>query len=639
MRLLRCTLFLLLFIPLLQAAPPNLEPADVQAKLGEMMAAHVRHKRLDIPLVKRAMQNYVELLDPAKTYFVRTEVEGWLEPSDGAAAAILEGYQRHDFSAFEALHETMRRAIARRGRIEASFAGRSLPEHLSSKEFQNLDWAESEPELTDRLFKVRALQLDISGKLTHEDQQLALQRLDRRRKRLEGKLFGSNDLEAHQILLGQVLKATASALDSQTNYFTPEEATDFMVAMQQRLFGIGVQLKDSLTGLQVVRIVEGGPAYQQGGLKVGDEIVAVDGEPIIGLDILDSVQKIRGPDGTAVHLTVLRDEEDAEVEIVRGEVVFKETRIETSVEPFGDGVIGRIAMHSFYQDEDAGSASDMEAAIRKMQKEHKLKGLILDLRLNGGGILSQAVGVTGLFISKGIVVSIKDNEGRVHHLRDVTGTTVWDGPLIVLVSRASASASEIVAGTLQDYGRAVIVGDVTTYGKGTFQTTTIDAVGGSSVDPKGEYKVTRGAYYTVSGRSPQLHGIESDVIVPGIFSHAELGEQYSKYPLDGQSISPNFKDDLSDIPFPHRLAATHTYLIGLQQRMTTYNKHIEQLRKNSEARIEGNLDYQAFLEELTSDDLARDPLASRNDHQLREAYNVMRDLIFLTEKTRTSGKV
>ncbi len=639
MRLLRPALLLFLFILPLQAAPPALEPADVQTKLGEMMAAQVRHTRLDLALVKRAMQNYVELLDPAKTYFVRGEVEEWLEPSDGAAEAVLEGYRTKDYSAFEKLNGTLRRAVARRNRIEGTFNGADLPKNLTSKDFRDLDWADSEEELAQRLLKVRALQLDISGRLASEDQALALQRLEKRRKRMEGKLFGESDQEAHQILLGHVLKATASALDSQTSYFTPEEASDFMVAMQQRLFGIGVQLKDSLSGLSVVRIVEGGPAFQQGGLKVGDEIVAVGDESIIGLDILDSVQKIRGPDGTKVELTVLRDDESVEVEIVRGEVVFKETRIETSVEPFGDGVIGRIAMHSFYQDEEAGSASDMEEAIKKMKKEHNLKGLILDLRLNGGGILSQAVGVSGLFISKGIVVSIKDNEGQVHHLRDVSGKTAWDGPLVVLVSRASASASEIVAGTLQDYGRAIIVGDITTYGKGTFQTTTIDAVTGIGVDPKGEYKVTRGAYYTVSGRSPQLHGIEADVIAPGIFSQAELGEQYSKYPLDGQSIPPNFKDDLADIPFPHRLAATHTYLVGIQQKMTTYNRHVDLLRKNSEARIEANPDYQAFLEELTSDDLSRDPLSSLNDHQLREAHNVMRDLVFLSEKSRRSSKV
>src|SRR5579871_5490225 len=152
-----------------------------------------------------------------------------------------------------------------------------------------------------------------------------------------------------------------------------------------------------------------------------------------------------------------------EVELVRGEVVLDETRLETQLEPYGDGQIVTLRLFSFYQDENHSSAQDMRKALEEIKKEYKLKGVIVDLRGNAGGLLTQAVSVTGLFISKGIVVSVKDNTGKLQHLREVEGNPVWDGPLIVLVDRGSASAAEIVAQTLQDYGRAVVVGDEHTF--------------------------------------------------------------------------------------------------------------------------------------------------------------------------------
>ena len=159
-------------------------------------------------------------------------------------------------------------------------------------------------------------------------------------------------------------------------------------------------------------------------------------------------------------------------------------------------------------------------------------------------MLSQAVGVTGLFITKGVVVGIKDHTGSIQYLRDLDGKMLWDGPLIVLVNKASASASEIVAQTLQDYGRAIVVGDKNTYGKGSFQTFTLNTSKEGSVNPEGEYKVTRGRYYTVSGKTPQLKGVEADIIVPGPLSEMELGEAFAKYPLENDSIKANYDDDL-----------------------------------------------------------------------------------------------
>ncbi|MBS0622551.1 MAG: S41 family peptidase, partial [Verrucomicrobia bacterium] len=505
-----------------------------------------------------------------------------------------------------------------------------LPEDVEIEEFKNLRWANNEDELFDRFLRLRALQTQTAKKVS---QQNAASTLEKRRLHRERQLMGGTPAEQKGMMLAYVLKATANALDSQTAYFTPEEAHNFMIDLQQRLFGIGVQLHDTLDGFTVTRIIEGGPAAHQGGLFEQDLVIGVNGESVIGMDIADAVQLIRGKADTPVILTVLREVggETARLDVTlrRGEVVFKEARIESSYEPFEEGIIGTVALYSFYQDRKASSTSDLREAIEKLQAKGPLKGLILDLRRNTGGLLPQAIAVCGLFISKGIVASIRDNEGKIQYLRNPTTAVAYDGPLIVLVSRLSASASEIVAGALQDYGRAILVGDPTTYGKGTFQTSTIDTMGGQRVDPKGEFKVTRGSYFTVAGRSPQIVGVTSDIVAPGTFSQLEIGEKYAKYPLENDAIAPNFEDDLSDIPLRYREQVRRTYHFDLQQRLNCYTCHLPLLKKASLKRTLRNEAYQKFLTSLEDGGHIAEEEA---DHQLIEAKLVLKDLIFLVEK-------
>ncbi len=393
-----------------------------------------------------------------------------------------------------------------------------------------------------------------------------------------------------------------------------------------------------------MRIVEGSPASQSNKLKVGDKIVAVDQEPVVGMDIVEAVELIRGPQGSSVNLTVLRETKDSDqtkedklnIEIVRGEIVLKESRLDTTYEPYGDGIIAVLHLFSFYQDSNSSSASDLAAAIENLKKDHQIKGIVLDLRNNAGGLLPQAVAVTGLFISKGVVVSVKDNTGQVQHLRNVDNRKVWDGPLIVLTARTSASAAEIVAQTLQDYGRAIVIGDPETFGKGTFQTFTLESANFGKVNPKGEYKVTRGRYYTVSGKSPQLVGVKADIIVPGIFSGMEIGEKYSKFPVETDQIDPNFIDDLSDVPAIHRSQLNKIYKTNLQTVQTTYQPYLEALKKNSEERLAQNKNYQNLLKEIAKKEDFADPtdFFGQNDLQLIETGNIMKDLIYFMEQSK-----
>lgn len=621
---------------------PDIDSQKVLNKVHEIIKSHASHTELTPEIMKRVISNYIDELDPNKIYFIESDIDPWINPSQALLDKTLKQYNSGDFSLFFQIRNQMLKAIARRKQLDKQVNNADLPENVEPKEFKDMKWVNSEEELLSRLERIKALQIETSRKLNEELREKSLQRIEKHQTKREEEIKNPDTRHAEQFVLSSILKATASALDAHTSYFTPGEATQFMINVQQRLFGIGAQLRDDLNGFTIVKVIEGGPAAENKQLKVKDRIVAVDDEPVVGMDILSAVELIRGKEGSPVKLTVIRDvgdeknkkEEKLNITITRGEVVLKETRFETAYEPFGDGVIAYLRLYSFYQDPEYSSASDLAKEIEKLKADHHVKGIILDLRDNSGGLLSQAVGVTGLFITKGVVVGVKDNTGNIQYLRDLDGKMMWDGPLVVLVNRASASASEIVAQTLQDYGRAIIVGDDHTYGKGSFQTFTLNVGKDGQVNPEGEYKVTRGRYYTVSGKTPQLTGVLSDIILPGHLSEIDIGEQYSKYPLENDSIKPNFDDDLSDVPYSQRNKIRLLYKYDLQKKLDTYTSYMPILKSNSGYRIENNKNYQALLKEIKKENLLEDESKEQfgqNDLQLTEAYNIMKDLIMLMD--------
>lgn len=631
---------------------PEITPAETTLKIQEMMKGHASYKELTPTLVKRILLNYLDELDPNKTYFIEPDIHQWLEPSDAMVNKTLEEIKKANFAVFESISAELGKAIGRRQQLEKRIDDADLPKHVDPEEFKDLKWATDEEQLLDRLKRIKSLQMEAASKLSEQLREKTFQRIAKRQKLFEEETLDSTPVQRQKRILSNVLKATASALDTHTAYFTPDEATQFMIGVQQRLFGIGAQLRDDVNGFTVIKIIEGGPASEAKALKLKDRIIAINGESIVGMDIVDGVELIRGPENTPVVITIVRESKDGDkkkdetldIKIIRKEVVLKETRYESSVEDFGDGAIGYLKLFSFYQDPDTSSAEDLAKAIKAMKRNSHLKAIVLDLRYNSGGMLSQAVDVTGLFITKGIVVSIKDENGMIQHLRHLDDEIAWKGPLVVLINRSSASASEIVAGTLQDYGRALIIGDDHTYGKGSFQTFTLNPSKNQDVDPQGEYKITRGRYYTVAGRTPQLTGVYSDVLVPGLLSESEVGEKFSKYPLENDSIKPAFDDELDDVPENQRDNIKLLYRFNLQPQLSTYEKYLPILIANSAERIKNNKIYQEFLKELKKKDknqekdvdydeeTASETTVGKADLQLIETYNVVRDLLYLMLK-------
>lgn len=636
--------FLFAFIAL-HAKPADISPKETHQKLEEIMKLHASQKTMNETVAKRSLLNFIDEMDPTKTYFIESDIKEWLEPSDALVERVIKDYKEDKFTEFERIHAEMIKAIARRHTLEKQINVDDLPKDVKAKEFKDMKWAQNTDELMTRLSRVRALQIDSAAKFNEEVKEKSIQRITKRQQKFEEDITNPDPVIRERFILSDVMKAITSALDTHTTYFTPEEAQQFMISVQQRLFGIGAQLRDDLNGFTITKIIEGGPAFNNKELKVNDRVIAVNGEPVVGMDIVDAVELIRGEEYTPVTLTIIREsevegkkekvEEKKDITILRGEVVLKETRFETDIEPYGDGVIGYVRLYSFYQDPDSSSSDDIQKAIEKLKSEHNVLGLIFDLRYNTGGLLSQAVGVAGQFITKGIVVSIKDETGEVQHLRDLDGKTVFNGPLFVLINRASASASEIVAQTLQDYGRALVVGDDHSFGKGSFQTFTLNTTKNDHVNPKGEYKVTRGRYYTVSGKTPQLNGVISDITVPGPLSETEIGEKFAKYPLESDKIKENFDDDLSDIPFYQRDKIRSLYKFDLQKKVDLYGPYLETLKKNSAYRIEHDKNYQTFLKEIKKNEVDEENASEKygqNDIQLNESYNIMRDLLFLMKK-------
>ena len=268
----------------------------------------------------------------------------------------------------------------------------------------------------------------------------------------------------------------------------------------------------------------------------------------------------------------------------------QETHVDVSYTYFGEGIIGVIALHSFYEGEGGSSEKDVQEAILHLERVAPLEGLILDLRDNRGGYLTQAVKVAGLFITNGVVAISRFSDGSEKIYRDIEGKTTFDGPLLILVSRETASAAEIVAQALQDYGVAVVAGDDHTFGKGTIQSQTVTEGTGAVY-----FKVTVGKYYTVSGKTPEESGVKSDIVIPGNRMMNGEASTLQEISISPDTVEPEFLDDLSDIKQEAKPWFLKYYIPKLQPPEDHWEKLLPQLVKNSQERVKENKNYQLFL--------------------------------------------
>lgn len=386
------------------------------------------------------------------------------------------------------------------------------------------------------------------------------------------------------------VNSITSTEDPHTQYMPPRDKERFDVAMSGTFFGIGAQLKEEDGKIKVVAIIPGSPCWKQGQLKAGDEIIKVaqgETEPvdIQGFDIEDAVEIIRGEKGTEVRLTVKKVNGAEEViPIIRGEVHMEDVFAKSAVIESEWGPVGYIYLPEFYADfQNIGgprSSTDVAKEVNKL-KEEGVRGIILDLRYNGGGSLSDVVDIAGLFIDQGPVVQVKSASSAPVLLKDNQPGMLYDGPLAVMVNHASASASEILAAVLQDYRRAVVVGQ-STFGKGTVQKViSLDQYLGwmhqlqnkqADLPEIGSLKLTVQKFYRVNGGSTQLRGVDPDIPYPDSYDHITMGEGREK----------------SALPWDEIPAANYT--------LAAIPVNVEPLAKASKARIAANETFQLIEE-------------------------------------------
>lgn len=637
-----------------------LKSSDISKVMQQIFEQQSDQKNITESIFKHSFKVYIDQFDPERIYLLELEVRPFLELSDAAIARVKEQYQRNQFTEFMNLNDVIQKAIERSRRLRSGLERENFDElfqkgasyHVNAYDEwrdPNLhqQFSNDETDLRERI-KQSIVRFIANARLrygdnfveTHKPQVLRV--FEKQMRSHENQYLFQNEngepmmsSERDNAFSIHVLKALASSLDAHTSVLDSREAADMRLQLEKEIQGIGVVLKPSGSGeFFISELINGGPADKSGLIKPNDQIIEVDGIPISHMPLNRVMEKIRGKSGSTVSLLLKRSEEGGvdqmiPVQLVREEIPVNEGRVESAFETFGNGIIGKIKLDSFYQAENGVSSyNDLKDAIKKLDSKGNLRGLILDFRENSGGFLSQAIKVASLFITNGVIVISKYFNGEEHVYRDVDGQKIYNGPLIILTSKATASAAEIVAQALQDYGVALIVGDERTYGKGTIQSQTVTENQASTY-----FKVTVGKYYTVSGRTPQIQGVKADIVVPSQFAHENIGERYLDYALQQDIIPPEYQDTLQDITPSLKPWYLHYYIPTLQHKEYRWIQLLPALKKNSSYRIAHNKNYQAFLKGTNAEEEAaawkEEKNFGKDDLQMAEAVNIMKDMIIL----------
>jgi carboxyl-terminal processing protease len=523
------------------ALAPLERQKSVAKRIGTILEeAHYRHAQIDDRMSEQVFDRYLDSLDGQRSYFLASDVQELTPFRLRFDDMIHTGNVEPAYLIFARFQQRNRERI--RYAMELL---KTEPDWTVNESFDfdraKQPWPASTSDL-DELWRKRVkadgLSLVLAGKKWDEAADTLKKRYERVLKRV--------DEVRPEDVFENLMNAYARTFDPHSNYFGARNSEEYRIQMSLSYEGIGATLQSTDDYVQIVNILPGGPAAVAGTLSINDRVMGIaqgkDGafQEVIGWRLDDVVQLIRGKNGTLVRLQVLPagaapGSPEKIIEFTRGKVTLenqaakKEKRLVTRN---GHNYnIGVITVPGFYQDVQAQSQGekdyrsttrDVRKLLDEFQKEGGIDGLVLDLRGDGGGYLPEATALTGLFIDKGPVVQLKDYTGRVEVLEDPNPGIVYDGPMVVLVDRAAASASEIFAGAIQDYHRGYVIGQ-RTFGKGTVQNLVpLDRWSQRPVD--GQLTVTIGKFYRITGESTQHRGVEPDIALPSPISLEEVGE-------------------------------------------------------------------------------------------------------------------
>ena len=542
-------------------APPSGEikstSPDVVRLTAEVLEhSQFAHHRLDDELAAKLLDRYLDALDGSRTLFFQSDLDEFAL----FRHSLAEGTRREgDLSPARSIFKRYLQRLDQRAAFVTAalqsqtfdFDGHDRYPYDRTDAPRPLDLAAAEA-LWYQQLRAEYLVEKVNGKATAE----IVKTLTARQTRMIQTMKNFDDGEVSEIYLN----ALAHVYDPHSDYFGPEEAQNFSIAMNLSLVGIGATLEAGDSGCKIRELVPGGPAERSGKLQPGDCIVSVaqDGkEPVdnANMPLSRAVELIRGAKGTTVELTIVPANPSLAsarktVRIVRDEIKPRRAagqgadRRSPGCQWANDTTSPALSTYpQLYEGADRAHRSataDVARLIQKLKAEG-VRGIVLDLRRNGGGSLEEAIHLTGLFIGPGPVVQTRGPAGDIEISADDAASQLYSGPLVVLTSRLSASASEILAGALQDYGRALIVGDSSTFGKGTVQSILplapiLKQYGVARADNAGELKVTIRKFYRPSGASTQLQGVKADIVIPSTSDLNEIGESAMKDPLPWDTV-------------------------------------------------------------------------------------------------------
>lgn len=520
-----------------KAVSPTIEQARANILISrQLQFTHFREQAINDQLAEEVFDDYLDYLDGQRIYLTQKDIQSFQPLKDKMAASLRTGQLQPGFDIY---NRVQKRIIER-----MDYALGLLEGGVDSFDFETddqilldrseADW-EADQEALDQLWNKRIRNAVLAQRLNGSDDDEILEVLTRRYESQRKRISQMRSEDAFQAYMN----AFAGTWDPHTNYFSPRNSENFNINMSLSLEGIGAVLQSDNEYTKVVRLVPGGPASRQGQLGPADRIVSVkqedEDEPtnVIGWRLDEVVDLIRGPRGSTVTLEVVPANASDEtvtrtIAIKRDEVKLEEQSAKSEVIELDRGEetyrIGVIDIPTFYADFQAmqrgdpdykSTTRDVRNLLENLKNEHNVDGLVIDLRDNGGGALHEANDLVGLFIDQGPTVQIRSSDNQVQVLADQDPSVAWDGPMVVLVNRMSASASEIFAGAIQDYGRGLVVGSQT-FGKGTVQAV-------RSLN-HGQLKITQSKFYRVSGGSTQHRGVIPDIEIPSRIDKTRIGE-------------------------------------------------------------------------------------------------------------------
>jgi carboxyl-terminal processing protease len=539
---------------------PVLKPTADQAEAGVLAARlltrfHYEALPLDNAMSRKIFKGYFDALDGEHLFFTQADIDHLSADRTKLDDAIWNGDLTIPYAIFN-LYEKRAGERTRFALDELKKGFKLDIKESYQPERDKAPWAKDTQALND-VWRKRVKNDWIRLKLAGQSDDEIRKTLSKRYTNFLDRVHQLDSQDVFQTFMNSY----AMAIDPHSNYFGPRASANFDIAMKLSLEGIGAVLEQHEDYTLIREMVPGGPASSSGKLAVGDKIVGV-GQgacgpitDVVGWRIDDVVEKIRGPKGSTVRLEVIPgdgglDAKHVVVTLVRKKVTIAEQAAKKSIITVKDGGIthriGVITLPTFYEDFEARRRGDPDykSATRDVAKllgelkAEKVDGVVMDVRDNGGGSLAEATELTGLYIDKGPVVQVRDARGHVEEQTDTDPGMVWSGPLAVLVNRGSASATEIFAAAIQDYGRGVIIGE-NTFGKGTVQNLTdLDQLAQNEKPTFGELKMTIAEFFRIDGGSTQLHGVKPDILFPHSVDFADFGESSYDNALPWTRIPP-----------------------------------------------------------------------------------------------------